>query len=1091
MSGRIADHEVIERLRPATPEEPVEVVRARHRVLGLERVIEVADADALDPGRRRRLERRATSLAGLRHPGLLQAVDLAERDGRVALLFEPWRARPLGGVTAAGLARTAGALADVAAGLAHLHEMGLAHGAVDAGAVHVRRDGRAKLGPPPPGWSPGSPPPPADDLVALGRLIEERLVPLVASLAEEERPALDELVRGLAAPPTVDAADAGARLARLRELAEASPTGRPRDPHAAPRDLVGETVAGVRVVGLVRAMQNAILYEAVREDEAPVGLLVVRASAPARAEAALRQVEAFAPQASSSLAVPTSATTIGGSVAFVVELVEGQRIAERVAAGRLPPTEAVALAANVLDALAPLHAAGLAHGNIRPTSVVLRGTRGVTLTDALITWEPTSPPGAAAATMDTEPHFQAPEALEGAAPSPASDVWSVGSLLFYLLTGDAPFRGAVAATVAASIRSKMAVPSPSTRVPSLGPAVDRAVARLLDRDADRRPADAAAARAVLEDALGELRRSRTVRRERPPTSDRRVADFVYQHELPHPIASAYRLARIAVGGQDRLQHAIWAFETTVRYLACIAVVCYLDARVEDAATDEAIAALRRRAPTIGGWIGLLRSTTAALATTSAGRDEDADCFIPDLVRVLQGASKRRDALWRALNDFPAKRNTLSHSGRPPSERRARDLARELTTDLRCVLGAVEFLCSYPLCTVTRGADRQRGLRRWYLRRLHGHAVDFHPEQLSTEDDLPERTPFLLAPTLDRILVLEPFLVIGDCPIDDHEHLFLLNRIRGPKFHYHAAYWGHEWQSRGEHTREGGWDALIDALIDRRPEARPSIPIVSGTAPQARPRTTLTRDELIDERYRVIGLIKQGGMADVYEVTDDLDRRLALKMLPPECAGHADIVNRFVREARTLAKLDRPGIVRIMHWGSEGDRHFIVMPFAEGGDLRDQVKGGVALPPERAAAIAIELVEALSHVHACGEIHRDLKPSNILFDGHGRVLLADFGIAKALGGGTRQMTRTGEPMGTPGYMPPEQARGDRDLSPATDVWALGRVIVEMLAGRPDARERPEPIAEPVWEVLRATQDDRPEKRPPLAEIGRVMREVAGG
>jgi eukaryotic-like serine/threonine-protein kinase len=202
-----------------------------------------------------------------------------------------------------------------------------------------------------------------------------------------------------------------------------------------------------------------------------------------------------------------------------------------------------------------------------------------------------------------------------------------------------------------------------------------------------------------------------------------------------------------------------------------------------------------------------------------------------------------------------------------------------------------------------------------------------------------------------------------------------------------------------------------------------------------------------DRYLIEGELGQGGMATVY-LAEDLrhSRRVALKVLRRELAAVIGAA-RFLTEIRTTANLQHPHILPLFDSGEVDGTVFYVMPVVEGESLRERLTREKQLPVEEAARIAREVAGALDYAHRHGVIHRDVKPENILLH-DGRALVADFGIALAANeaGGTR-MTETGMSLGTPQYMSPEQAMGERDVSARSDVFSLGCVLYEMLTGEP--------------------------------------------
>ena len=195
-----------------------------------------------------------------------------------------------------------------------------------------------------------------------------------------------------------------------------------------------------------------------------------------------------------------------------------------------------------------------------------------------------------------------------------------------------------------------------------------------------------------------------------------------------------------------------------------------------------------------------------------------------------------------------------------------------------------------------------------------------------------------------------------------------------------------------------------------------------------------------DRYTITRELGSGGMATVYLAEDLRHRRkVAVKVLRPELAAVIG-AERFLAEIRTTANLQHPHILPLHDSGEAGSFLYYVMPFVEGESLRDRLRREKQLPIPDAVRIATEVASALDYAHRHNVIHRDIKPENILLH-DGSALVADFGIALAVstaGGGTR-MTETGLSLGTPHYMSPEQAMGEREITARSDVYALGAVL----------------------------------------------------
>jgi len=201
-------------------------------------------------------------------------------------------------------------------------------------------------------------------------------------------------------------------------------------------------------------------------------------------------------------------------------------------------------------------------------------------------------------------------------------------------------------------------------------------------------------------------------------------------------------------------------------------------------------------------------------------------------------------------------------------------------------------------------------------------------------------------------------------------------------------------------------------------------------------------------FVIVRELGRGGMGRVYLAHEvALDRRVALKVLPPAFSEHAEIVQRFQREARTAGKLSHPYIVSVYQVSERGGLYFFTMPYIEGPSLRQILRQTPQLSVELCRRYLCEAADALSYAHGQGVIHRDVKPENMLLEGdrNGRLLLTDFGIAKALGAATT-LTRPGDMMGTPYYMSPELCVEAERIDARSDQYSLGLVAYEMLAGR---------------------------------------------
>jgi serine/threonine protein kinase/tetratricopeptide (TPR) repeat protein len=199
------------------------------------------------------------------------------------------------------------------------------------------------------------------------------------------------------------------------------------------------------------------------------------------------------------------------------------------------------------------------------------------------------------------------------------------------------------------------------------------------------------------------------------------------------------------------------------------------------------------------------------------------------------------------------------------------------------------------------------------------------------------------------------------------------------------------------------------------------------------------------RYRIVSLLGQGGMGIVYKARDlELNRTVALKLVRPELTADAEAMQRFKHELLLASRISHKNILRIHDLGDAGGVKFISMAFVDGEDLSHLLKKRGRLSVERVLHLARQLCAALDAAHSEGIIHRDLKPQNILIDEEGSAFISDFGLAKSLETGMAEMTHTGQLLGTPRYMSPEQVQG-KPADARSDIYALGLMLYELLTG----------------------------------------------
>ncbi|MCA8922152.1 MAG: serine/threonine protein kinase, partial [Planctomycetes bacterium] len=198
-------------------------------------------------------------------------------------------------------------------------------------------------------------------------------------------------------------------------------------------------------------------------------------------------------------------------------------------------------------------------------------------------------------------------------------------------------------------------------------------------------------------------------------------------------------------------------------------------------------------------------------------------------------------------------------------------------------------------------------------------------------------------------------------------------------------------------------------------------------------------------YQVVKELARGGMGAVFLARGPDGEEVAIKLLL-EGAPDPELVRRFRREAEALEALAHPGLLRVRGHGVANGRPYMVMDLLPGPTLAEVVKAEGPLPEARARALGQRMAAALAHAHARGIVHRDLKPENVILRGEEPVLV-DFGLARQTGFDASRLTETGAILGSPRYMAPEQAQGDKDVGPAADVYALGATLYFLLTGKP--------------------------------------------
>ncbi|MBL8889712.1 MAG: protein kinase [Planctomycetaceae bacterium] len=278
-------------------------------------------------------------------------------------------------------------------------------------------------------------------------------------------------------------------------------------------------------------------------------------------------------------------------------------------------------------------------------------------------------------------------------------------------------------------------------------------------------------------------------------------------------------------------------------------------------------------------------------------------------------------------------------------------------------------------------------------------------------------------------------------------------------------------------RPGGVESVLDESMDRVPDVAQLVHYFPN--------------------LEIQHLIGYGGMGAVYQARQPhLDRTVALKILSPRLSRNAAFAQRFMREARTLAKLAHPNIVMVFEFGQAGPLHYLILEFVDGINLRDAMLEG-QLTTKEALAIVPQLCDALQYAHDEGIVHRDIKPENILLDKKGRVKIADFGLAKLIQPNSEDLRLTGskQVLGTLNYMAPEQIEGRSNVDHRADIYSMGVVLYELLTGelplgRFAAPSEKNQVDARLDDVVLRTLEKEPQRRYQKAsEVKTAMQEIS--
>jgi serine/threonine protein kinase len=512
----------------------------------------------------------------------------------------------------------------------------------------------------------------------------------------------------------------------------------------------------------------------------------------------------------------------------------------------------------------------------------------------------------------------------------------------------------------------------------------------------------------------------------PP--DPRTTDSVCRYQLPYPLAALYRLAWGTHEASARFGFSLRLAEGVFRFLGLVNLA---DAAACGAGEKELHEWLKLfRTPGMGKLLGLFRSTAQHL--------KDRPPFLRESPALLGGD-------WMAAaNAVVGVRNRWTHDEVQVTNKEAKPLLDEVSPHLRTLLVGVQFLSRYRLGTTQGMRDTGQQISYfWYSSRGTEETCD--PLHLRGKKTVTDDLVMLLDPESGEALYLAPFFLWGLTQGDRAAHLAWLYELdeSGEGRYRHPVQRQDVVRGLPEPADPDGDGVTVDEYLRRRAEwpGRARLDLTPESL-------GLLRDPAVpptmQERYKVIGKLGEGGMGTVWEVEDVLlGRRCALKVLHPTFVRSPHAVRRFLREGKVLAQIKHPGVVEVYDVDIGADQvPYLVMALVKGEDLEHHLARAGPKPVAEVVPLMMDVLEALAAIHAAGVVHRDIKPSNLILAEDG-VRLVDFGIA-AVPDGTR-LTQSMDRMGTVNYMAPEQARGE--FSPQSDLYSCGRVLFALLAGRP--------------------------------------------
>lgn len=533
--------------------------------------------------------------------------------------------------------------------------------------------------------------------------------------------------------------------------------------------------------------------------------------------------------------------------------------------------------------------------------------------------------------------------------------------------------------------------------------------------------------------------------------------YAFENKFPYPIARAFYQLRHIHDWKAQIPQLANILGLLLQHIAMIALAEYLSGDVRDEKLNQELLQAFKNPVTHGAWLKIADRLLKLL------RQRQHQMFMPELLEFYfpERGEEALPSLKTMSGELVQMRNFLLK--RIPEFSPARREYEHFKHQLLALLQSLKFLADYPLISVEH-TQAQEGVKIHTCYRHIGFHDSFARATLQSELDFDRMRPALLNLRTAEVLYLYPLYALQSSEIETPPLLLLRFGVFDQEkqcIRYAVIKEKHSDEQaamkKGEEHHQEGLD-FWGLLQDRSPLTlrRKATHCYLEGEDLWQQRAV---GDVIADRYEILEHLRRGGMADVYKVTDRHDGTLrALKLLPFQFLNDYTILQRFRSEASEARRLTHEKITQVLDAGATLADHYLVMELATGWNIAEgQSAIDVSELPrpvteQTVLSIARQTCEALEYIHRQPGrlVHRDIKPGNLLLFEDGRVKITDFGIARSRE--ALKLTLTGLPIGTPEYMSPEQAQGERELTPASDLYSLGIVMYELLAGQTPFRRK---------------------------------------